>query len=50
MARRKKVSTGSKLAVSLRSLVNHIEAMPDPPHHRNRRHLLVENITPPCAA
>lgn len=45
MAKSKKVSAGSKLTVSLRSIVKHFEVLPDPRHHRNRRHLLVDVIT-----
>ena len=45
MAESKKVSAGSKLTVSLHSIVKHFEAMPDPRHHRNRRHLLGDVIT-----
>lgn len=33
------------VTVGLRSVVKHFESLPDPRHHRNRRHLLVEVIT-----
>lgn len=36
---------GAKIAVSGRSIVKHFESLPDPRHHRNRRHLLVDVIT-----
>ena len=32
-------------SVSLRSVVKHFAVLPDPRHHRNRRHLLVDVIT-----
>jgi predicted transposase YbfD/YdcC len=32
-------------AVSLSSIARHFESLPDPRHHRNRRHLLVDVIT-----
>lgn len=35
----------AKVSVSGRSVVRYFEALPDPRHHRNRRHLLVDVIT-----
>jgi len=34
-----------RVTVGLSSVVKHFESLPDPRHHRNRRHLLVEVIT-----
>ncbi len=39
------VSTGSKVPVSLSSIVKYFEVLPDPRHHRNRLHLLADVIT-----
>lgn len=36
---------GTKVVVSGRSIVWYFESLPDPRHHRNRRHLLVDVIT-----
>ena len=36
---------GTRFAASLSSIVRHFEALPDPRHQRNRRHLLVDVIT-----
>ena len=33
------------VTVGLSSIVKHFESLPDPRHHRNRRHLLVDVIT-----
>ena len=35
----------SDATVSVSSIVKHFESLPDPRHHRNRRHLLVDVIT-----
>jgi hypothetical protein len=35
----------AKVSVSGRSVVRYFEALPDPRHHRNRRHVLVDVIT-----
>ena len=39
------VSPGSRVPVSLRSIVKYFEVLPDPRHHRNRLHLLADVIT-----
>lgn len=36
---------GARVGVSVGSITRHFEALPDPRHHRNRRHLLVDVIT-----
>ena len=38
------VRAGAWVAAPVRSIVKHFEALPDPRHHRNRRHLLVDVI------
>ena len=35
----------AKRTVGLHSIVSHFESLPDPRHHRNRRHLLVDVMT-----
>ena len=44
MAKRR-VPARADIGVSGCSIVKHFEALPDPRHHRNRRHLLVDVIT-----
>ncbi|MBK8267393.1 MAG: ISAs1 family transposase [Planctomycetes bacterium] len=41
----KKPRAGARITVSLSSIVRHFESLPDPRHHRNRRHLLGVVIT-----
>ena len=41
----RKPGGGTRFAASLSSIVRHFEALPDPRHQRNRRHLLVDVIT-----
>ena len=41
----RRLGTGSSVTVSGCSMVRYFEALPDPRHHRNRRHLLVDVIT-----
>jgi len=44
MAKRRS-NTQSNVSVSLHSVVRYFETLPDPRHHRNRRHLLADIIT-----
>lgn len=41
----RKPRAGARIAASLSSIVRHFESLPDPRHHRNRRHLLGDVIT-----
>lgn len=41
----KKPRAGAGMVASLGSIVRHFESLPDPRHHRNRRHLLGDVIT-----
>lgn len=42
---KRRVRSRTKVSVSGRSVVRYFEALSDPRHHRNRRHLLVDVIT-----
>jgi hypothetical protein len=41
----RRLGSRTKISVSGRSVVKHFEALPDPRHPRNRKHLLVDVIT-----
>jgi len=41
----RRLRSRAKLSVSGRSVARYFEALPDPRHHRNRRHLLGDVIT-----
>ena len=42
---KRRLRTKSNVTASLSSIVRYFEALPDPRHHRNRRHLLADIIT-----